>query len=261
MTHAQAAAAEAGWVCYTTENGRRGAVRPEKIHGNPRAGLIKGNQDSAQRLYGYFAKEALERGDACAAEDVRQTPSLPAVLLKKPRDVFSEVNQLGEYRWRDGLTEAVLSKNWTLNDRTPYEYWQVAARGILWNRMREDDRGRWRTVDIESLTMVDRSIERMEMLWDIDVSFSKVSLDVSEICRLCADVVEETGRLTWREVARRYGIPEDQRDHFHAAVMRNYWHEFEDLWQCLGGYVRKRRTGSELLLTKNNVGDSLEPHT
>jgi hypothetical protein len=99
--------------------------------------------------------------------------------------------------------------------------------------MRQDDRGRWQTVYPESLSASPKSVERMEMVRDIDKALSLVSTEVSRICRLCADVADETGKVRWREVARRYGAPEEQWDHF----MRPSSASMDVIWTVYGNWL------------------------
>ncbi len=56
IEQAQSTAAAAGWTCYQTEHGRRGAILPPHLRTN------RGSPGAAQRVYLYTAKDIINRG-------------------------------------------------------------------------------------------------------------------------------------------------------------------------------------------------------
>jgi hypothetical protein len=258
VEQAQGAAAAAGWTLYETEDGCRGAVRPERIQGHPRAGLIVGNSAAAQRVYLYAAQEAYRRGDRDAAEDVRKCIGAPEHLMYPPSDAFADLRDLAPpYYLAAAICEVLHSDNWrTQGD--PYGYLYRAARGALWNQMREDAReikgpalARLTRVGLDNDAekwLAARECQRQE---ELEAVFGRLigrnapeglSPKLCRFLRICLSVAaEDNTELKWRDVARRYGEPEQRLDRFHAKIERLHGDELDLLWQMLGGYLVQHR--------------------
>ncbi len=231
---AQKAAAGAGLILYETEDGRRGAVRPQRVRGHhPHGGAFAGNPSAAQKAYLYCARAALLDADASAvadvAEDVRRSIGAP-MILRKPNYVIS--SDLGPYYWFEGIQQVLADGKWSMEAEPFPSIWR-AARSFLWNKMRDEDR---RTVPYLPLLgeggLVIPRPERMELIWDVERVLERLERNrefrqMIEIIRRTADgetaILNRRGQRTLLEFKRRFP------------------HPLKQMWEELGGYYQQHR--------------------
>lgn len=96
IEQAQSIAAAAGWTCYETEDGRKGAILPPDLR------TSRGSSEGAQRVYIYAARDmiARNRGEQALA-DIRKVLGIPARIDSNDNAYLSEAI------WRIRLAEAI----------------------------------------------------------------------------------------------------------------------------------------------------------
>jgi hypothetical protein len=197
---------------------------------------------AAQAAYLYAARASglasLRDGDDSAAvaiaEDVRQSIGAPMILTHKPGYVISD--DLGPYYWFEGIQEALADGKWSGKDE-PYRNLWRAARGILWNRMRDEDRDAQIRRDASLPLLGEAGIvvprpERMELRIDCERVLERLGHN-SEFRRMIETIQRSADGET--AVLNRRG------KQMRLDLERRFPYPLEEMWAELGGYMQRHR--------------------
>jgi len=289
VAYVQAQAAAAGWNVH--ENG---ASRPEPVKGNEALAqrlfleaaliMIQGGDEDAPP--GSDAHKSLVSD---TVEVVREAIDAPVELKATPRDIFSEPKHLSPQYWFEGIREAFrknASKSkararkilrqaekdrdfgkataaieeerrglhkW-LSSEEPYRDLWREARGILWNRMRKEDK----ELRIQAHEALDdfgnadpeqaRCREREDFLADYVLRLKpleKRNPELFRVLKVYADAANAVGQvdqaLVEASMALRLKVPQDRTREYLRGIERRYGTALDSLWDQLGGYVMRRK--------------------